>query len=98
MPKLVEDYGLIGDGQTAALIDRNGSIDWLCWPRFDSDACLASLMGTSAHGSWKIAPLARCTSSHRRYQTDTLVLECDFEATGGRVRLIDFMPIDDDSS
>ncbi|HEY7247056.1 MAG TPA: glycoside hydrolase family 15 protein [Xanthobacteraceae bacterium] len=91
MAKLIEDYGLIGDGETAALVHRNGSIDWLCWPRFDSDACFAALLGGSEHGFWKIAPTC-FTGSERRYQTDTLVLETDFEAAEGAVRLVDFMP------
>jgi GH15 family glucan-1,4-alpha-glucosidase len=89
----IEDYGLIGDGLTAALVCRNGSIDWLCWPRFDSDACFAALLGTEEHGRWLIAPTDNLVQSSRRYQTDTLILETDFETAGGSVRLIDFMPI-----
>ncbi|WP_439409681.1 glycoside hydrolase family 15 protein [Bradyrhizobium sp. DASA03076] len=96
--KFIEDYGLIGDGQTAALVHRDGSIEWLCWPRFDSDACLAALLGTDAHGCWKLKPVEAGTSSHRRYRTDTLILETEFELTTGRVRLIDFMPIEDNAS
>ncbi|WOH61838.1 glycoside hydrolase family 15 protein [Bradyrhizobium sp. BWC-3-1] len=96
--KFIEDYGLIGDGQTAALVHRDGSIDWLCWPRFDSDACFAALLGTSSHGCWKLAPVDAITSSSRRYRDDTLVLETDFELTTGHVRLIDFMPVENDAS
>lgn len=96
--KFIEDYGLIGDGQTAALVHRDGSVDWLCWPRFDSDACLAALLGTNSHGRWKLAPVEAGTSSRRRYRKDTLVLETEFELTTGHVRLIDFMPVDDASA
>ncbi len=78
MARLIEDYGLIGDGKTAALVNRNGSIDWLCWPRFDSDACFAALLGTEEHGRWLIEPVEEAKLD-RRYQTDTLVLETDFE-------------------
>lgn len=92
MGKLIEDYGLIGDGQTAALVNRSGSIDWLCWPRFDSDACFAALLGTSEHGRWLIEPIETAKSS-RRYQPETLVLETDLETDAGALRLTDFMPI-----
>ncbi|HQT78741.1 MAG: glucoamylase [Rhodospirillales bacterium 20-64-7] len=90
----LEDYAMIGDRHTAALVGRNGSIDWLCWPRFDSDACFAALLGTAANGRWLIGPdqPARVT---RRYQTDTLVLETDFETADSAVRIIDFMPCRD---
>src|SRR5438132_1520213 len=97
MAKLIGDYGLIGDGETAALVGRDGSIDWLCWPRFDSDACLAALLGTEEHGRWKIAPVEP-TQASRRYQPDTLVLETDFETKGGAVRITDFMPIREGAS
>ncbi|MCS3758721.1 glycoside hydrolase family 15 protein [Bradyrhizobium centrosematis] len=96
--KSIEDYGLIGDGQTAALVHRDGSIEWLCWPRFDSDACLAALLGTDSHGRWKMAPVEAGSSSRRRYRTDTLVLETEFELTTGCVGLIDFRPIEDNAS
>lgn len=92
MSKLIEDYGLIGDGETAALVSRDGSIDWLCWPRFDSDACLAALLGTEEHGRWLIGPLEPAGTT-RRYQTDTLVLDTEMETEAGAVRLTDFMPI-----
>ena len=97
MARLVEDYGLIGDGRTAALVSRNGSVDWLCWPRFDSDACFAALLGTEDHGRWIIEPL-NAARLGRRYQTDTLILETDFETAEGVVRLTDFMPVSEDSS
>ena len=97
MARLIEDYGLIGDGETAALVSREGSIDWLCWPRFDSDACFAALLGTAEHGSWKIA--ARDPhQTKRRYQPETLVLETDQITDQGAIRIIDFMPIRDGAS
>jgi GH15 family glucan-1,4-alpha-glucosidase len=91
MPLRIEDYALIGDCDTAALVGRDGSIDWLCWPRFDSDACFAALLGTADNGRWLIAPAdeARVT---RRYRDDTLILETRFETDTGSVVLIDFMP------
>ena len=92
MARLIEDYGLIGDGETAALVRRNGSIDWLCWPRFDSDACFASLLGTARNGYWRIAPKAQAKTS-RRYIPDTLVLETESETPEGRIRVTDFMPV-----
>ena len=92
MPSRIEDYGLIGDCETAALVGRDGSIDWLCWPAFDSDACFASLLGTPRHGRWLIAPAEEITKSSRRYLGDTLILETRFETANGVVALIDFMP------
>jgi len=88
----IEDYGLIGDCETAALVGRDGSIDWLCWPAFDSDACFAALLGTPRHGRWKIAPADDVTGSSRRYWDNTLILETRFETAEGVVALIDFMP------
>jgi GH15 family glucan-1,4-alpha-glucosidase len=88
----IEDYGLIGDCETAALVGRDGSIDWLCWPAFDSDACFAALLGTPKHGRWLIAPADEITNSSRRYWGDTLILETRLETAGGTVALIDFMP------
>jgi GH15 family glucan-1,4-alpha-glucosidase len=88
----IEDYGLIGDCETAALVGRDGSIDWLCWPAFDSDACFAALLGTSSNGRWLIAPAEELTNSSRRYWDNTLILETRFETAGGVVALIDFMP------
>ncbi|HEY6075690.1 MAG TPA: glycoside hydrolase family 15 protein, partial [Gaiella sp.] len=88
----IEDYALIGDLQTAALVGRNGSIDWCCFPRFDSGACFASLLGTPDHGRWLLSPTAAVTHCARRYRHDTLVLETLHETTDGAVRVIDFMP------
>jgi GH15 family glucan-1,4-alpha-glucosidase len=88
----IEDYGLIGDCETAALVGRDGSIDWLCWPAFDSDACFAALLGTRKHGRWLIAPAEEVTKSSRRYWDNTLILETRFETASGTVALIDFMP------
>jgi GH15 family glucan-1,4-alpha-glucosidase len=88
----IEDYGLIGDCETAALVGRDGSIDWLCWPAFDSDACFAALLGTRKHGRWLIAPADAVTNISRRYWDNTLILETRFETEGGTVALIDFMP------
>ena len=88
----IEDYGLLGDLQSAALVSRHGSIDWLCLPRFDSAACFASLLGTPENGHWTLQPAGEFRPVGRRYREDTLVLETDFETAGGAVRLIDFMP------
>src|SRR3954469_5780506 len=88
----IEDYALIGDCQAAALVGRNGSIDWLCWPRFDSDACFAALLGTEEHGRWRIAPRDQKAHVTRRYRGSTLILETRFETEEGTVLLIDFMP------
>jgi GH15 family glucan-1,4-alpha-glucosidase len=88
----IEEYGLIGDCETAALVARNGSIDWLCWPAFDSDACFAALLGTERNGRWLIAPAGEITRSSRRYRDNTLILETRFETPNGAVELIDFMP------
>src|ERR1700752_4181613 len=74
-PSPIEDYAVIGDCLSAALVGRNGSIDWLCWPHFDSDACFAALLGNSRHGRWRLAPAAAAMRVSRRYQGDTLVLE-----------------------
>jgi GH15 family glucan-1,4-alpha-glucosidase len=92
LSQFIEDYALIGDCETTALVGRNGSIDWLCWPRFDSDACFASLLGDERHGRWLIAPTGAVTSTSRRYLGDTLILETRFETEAGAVSLIDFMP------
>jgi GH15 family glucan-1,4-alpha-glucosidase len=91
MTQRIEDYALIGDCRSAALVGRDGSMDWLCWPRFDSPACFAALLGTPRHGRWKIAPL-RASGVQRRYLPDTLVLETRFDTTDGAVTLTDFMP------
>jgi len=94
----IEDYALLGNGETAALLSRDGSIDWLCWPRFDDDACFAALVGTSQNGCWSLAPIASVVRKDRRYQEDTLVMETDFETPHGTVRLIDFMPVNSSSN
>ena len=88
----IEDYGLIGDCETAALVGRDGSIDWLCWPAFDSEACFAALLGDDRHGRWLIAPSDEITASSRRYRDNTLILETRFETADGVVDLVDFMP------
>jgi GH15 family glucan-1,4-alpha-glucosidase len=88
----IEDYGLIGDCTTAALVGRDGSIDWLCWPHFDSDACFAALLGSEKHGRWQIAPSEKILAIARRYRGDTLILETTYTTEGGEVVLIDFMP------
>lgn len=92
MSHLIEDYALIGDTHTAALVSRGGSIDWLCLPRFDSGACFAALLGDESHGLWSIAPAGPIRESTRRYREDTLVLETEFTTETGRVRLVDCMP------
>jgi GH15 family glucan-1,4-alpha-glucosidase len=88
----IEDYGLIGDCETAALVGRDGSIDWLCWPSFDSDACFTALLGTSRHGRWLIAPAEKITKTTRFYWDNTLILETRFETAGGTIAVVDFMP------
>jgi GH15 family glucan-1,4-alpha-glucosidase len=93
MPARIEDYALIGDCETAALVDRNGSIDWLCWPDFSSEACFAALLGTEENGYWKISPSKGEWKTTRRYRDHTLILETIFECAQGAVRLVDFMPI-----
>jgi GH15 family glucan-1,4-alpha-glucosidase len=92
----IEDYALIGDCHTAALVGSDGSIDWLCFPRFDSGACFAALLGGAEHGRWLLAPSARIKSARRRYLNDSLVLESEFQTARGRVRVIDFMPVSDE--
>jgi GH15 family glucan-1,4-alpha-glucosidase len=89
----IEDYALIGDCQTAALVGKDGSIDWLCLPRFDSDACFAALLGTPDNGRWMLAPTAPVRAVRRRYRGDTLVLDTEFETDDGAVRVTDFMPV-----
>ncbi len=89
----IESYALIGDCETAALVGLDGSIDWLCWPRFDSDACFARLLGTEENGRWLLAPTAKVAKTTRKYRPHTLILETTFEADDFAVMLIDFMPI-----
>ena len=91
MTPRIEDYALIGDLQTAALVERGGSIDWLCFPRFDSGACFAALLGTEDNGRWLVAPIEGGTTT-RRYLHETLVLETTWETSDGAVRVLDFMP------
>src|SRR4051812_20704334 len=89
----IEDYAFIGDLQTGALVGKNGSIDWACFPRFDSDACFASLLGGEEHGRWLLAPKGRYRMTGRRYRPGTLILETDLETDDGSLQLIDFMPL-----
>ncbi len=93
MPLAIEDYALIGDCHAAALVGRDGSIDWLCLPRFDSGACFAALLGEPGHGRWLIAPAAPVKSVRRSYRDSTLVLETEMETDEGAVRIVDFMPL-----
>jgi GH15 family glucan-1,4-alpha-glucosidase len=88
----IGDYALLGDTQTAALVSRNGSVDWLCLPRFDSAACFATIVGGAEHGRWLLAPTAPAASARRHYRGDTLVLETDYEGTDGAVTVVDAMP------
>ena len=89
----IEDYGLIGDCETAALVSKDGSIDWLCWPRFDSGACFAALLGDTDNGRWKIAPADKNVRTTRCYRPNALILETSFVTADGEVVLIDFMPL-----
>ena len=98
MASKIEDYALIGDCETAALVNREGSIDWLCWPDFSSCACFAALLGSEKHGYWKISPAGEGWKSTRKYRDHTLILETTFETDEGSVRLIDFMPIREHNS
>ena len=88
----IEDYAIIGDLGTAALVGNNGSIDWLCWPEFDSDACLAALLGKPENGRWRVAPKDENARVTRQYRDSTLILETRFETSEGAATLIDFMP------
>src|SRR5690606_38703360 len=92
----IEDYGLIGNLLTAALVARDGSIDWLCLPRFDSDACFAALLGGPEHGRWRIAPDDDAFETKRRYLPRTAILETCFETADGAFSVTDFMPPGDD--
>jgi len=93
MSSRIEDYALIGNLRTAALVDRTGSIDWLCLPRFDSGACFAALLGTNENGRWLLAPQGGVKQVRRKYRDDTLILETEFETESGVATVIDFMPI-----
>lgn len=97
MPSPIEDYAVIGDCQTAALVGRDGSIDWLCAPRFDSSACFAALLGTPDHGRWLIAPAVPVRAVRRRYRPGTLILETEFSTAAGTVRLTDGMAVQADA-
>ncbi|MGW8401598.1 glycoside hydrolase family 15 protein, partial [Streptomyces lydicus] len=92
MPGRIEDYALLGDLQTAALVGRDGSVDWLCLPRFDSPSCFAALLGDERQGRWQIAPTGAGPCTDRAYRGDTLVLETTWETPDGAVRVLDFMP------
>src|SRR5436305_6597754 len=92
MAERIEDYALLGDLQTAALVGRHGSVDWLPFPRFDSSSCFGALLGGSEHGRWLVAPTGGGRAVDRRYRPDTLVLESEWQTPTGRVRVIDFMP------
>jgi len=94
----IEDYALIGDCQTAALVGRDGSIDWLCWPRFDSPGCFAALLGGSEHGRWMLHPADDVRHTTRQYRDHSLVLESRFETGSGVVTVVDFMPPRGDNS
>jgi GH15 family glucan-1,4-alpha-glucosidase len=88
----IEDYAFLSDTQTGALVSRDGCVDWLCFPRFDSGACFAALLGDGKNGRWKFAPDGEIRTTRRRYRGDTLILETEIETADGDVRLIDFMP------
>jgi GH15 family glucan-1,4-alpha-glucosidase len=90
--QLIEDYAIIGDTETAALVGRDGSIDWLCLPRFDSGSCFAKLLGGSKHGRWQITADEPITSHVRRYRADSMVLDTQITTANGTVRVVDFMP------
>jgi len=95
MPMPIENYAMIGDCHTAALVGSDGSIDWLCFPRFDSGACFAGLLGGPEHGRWLLAPSEKISRVERRYRPGTLILETDFHTAEGSIRVIDFMPLSD---
>lgn len=96
MSRRIEDYGFIGNMLSGALVSRDGSMDWLCLPRFDSDACFAALLGTPEHGYWRISPAGAVRRTSRRYLPHTPILETSFETEGGTATLVDFMPLSDD--
>lgn len=88
----IEDYAFLSDTQTGALVSREGSVDWLCFPRFDSGACFAALVGKAKNGRWSLRPAGEVTATRRRYRGDSLILETEMETADGAIRLIDFMP------
>src|SRR5262245_56563161 len=93
MASKIEDYGMIGGGQTCALVNKHGTIEWLCVPRFDFDACFAALLGREEHGQWLLRPVAPLRSVKRRYRPETMILETELTCDDGVVRLTDFMPV-----
>src|SRR5262245_18805407 len=93
MASKIEDYGLIGNTRTAALVSRFGDVDWLCAPHFDSDACFSALLGYDEHGRWTLRPTVQVRENRQRYRGDTLILESEFICDGGAVRIVDFMPV-----
>src|SRR5689334_9950393 len=93
MPLPLEQYALIGDRHTAALVGSDGAIDWLCLPRFDSPACFAALLGKPGNGQWAMQPTGQSTPAGRRYHRDSMVLDTELATDAGRVRLTDFMPV-----
>ena len=96
MTQAIHDYALIGDLRCAALVARDGSIDWFCTPRFDSPACFAALLGEPKHGQWTLTPVDEVVETRRRYLPDTLVLETEFVTAEGSVRITDLMPLKGD--
>lgn len=98
MASPIQDYAIIGDGRTCALVSASGSIDFLCWPHFDSDACFAALLGNERHGHWLLSPSDYVRDTTRRYRTDTSILETDHRTDTGQVRLTEFMPWDEGPS
>src|SRR5438093_3679426 len=93
MASQIEAYGLIGNTHTSALVSRSGSIDWLCAPRFDSDACFTALLGYDEHGRWALRPTVKVRESEQRYRDDSMILETEFTCDGGVAHVIDFMPM-----
>src|SRR6266576_4771586 len=91
-PAKIEDYGFLSDTQTGALVSRDGCVDWLCFPRFDSGACFASLLGERENGCWRFFPDEKIEKVRRRYRGASLILETEIETASGAVRFIDFMP------
>src|SRR2546421_4498512 len=91
-PAKIEDYAFLSDTQTGALVSRDGCVDWLCFPRFDSGACFASLLGAKENGHWRFFPSEPVKQIRRRYRGNTLILETEMETESGAIRLIDFMP------
>src|SRR5262245_38231969 len=93
MASKIEDYGVIGNTRTAALVSRFGDIDWWCAPHFDSDACFSALLGYDEHGRWALRPTVPVRENRQRYRGDTLILESECICDGGAVRIVDFMPV-----